>query len=197
MGPYNNNGYVLADRASRECYLVDAPAEIPRLLTEASGMLVKGVLITHTHPDHIAGYADLMALTELPVAVHPADAARLPGPAVFGLNDGDVLQVGSTPIQVLHTPGHTPGGVCLLIGDCLISGDTLFPGGPGYTRGPEAFEQVVRSITEHLYALDSAVKVFPGHGGDTTIGDSKIEYTVFTAKARNAGLHGEVHWLTS
>ena len=197
MGPYDNNGYVLADTTSGECYLVDAPAEIERLLEEARDFTPKGVLITHTHPDHVAGYADLKRRADLPVAVHPDDAPRLPGMPDFYLAHGEPLYVGRQVIRPLHTPGHTPGGICLALDGCLISGDTLFPSGPGYTREPEAFQQLVESITELLHVLDDATIVFPGHGPETTIGASKAEYATFAAKPHPADLHGHVQWLTS
>jgi len=195
MGPYDNNGYVITDPKSREAYIVDAPAEFERLLAEARDFRVKGVLVTHTHPDHIAGYADLKRLTDLPVGVHPADEPRLPGKPEFTLEHDDDLRLGALRVRVIHTPGHTPGGVCLHVGDCLVSGDTLFPGGPGMTRGPEAFHQVVDSITTRLYTLADGTRVLPGHGGDTTIGESKREYAVFAAKRRSEDVSGHVNWL--
>lgn len=197
MGPYDNNGYVLADPSTGECYLVDAPAEVHRLLEEARPFHIKGVLLTHSHPDHIQGYADLKRAASIPVAVHPDDEARLPSAPELYLRHDDVLHIGRTPIRVLHTPGHTPGGVCLLIGDCLISGDTLFPGGPGRTPSAEGFQQVVRSITELLLPLADGVAVFPGHGADAIIGQARSEYAVFAAKPHPADLHGHVSWLTT
>ncbi len=194
MGQFNNNGYAVVDPSTKECYLVDAPAEISRLIDEAKQFDIKAVLITHTHPDHVAGYQDLKRLTNLPVAVHPSDEARLPGKADFHLNNKDSLTVGKIPIRVISTPGHTPGGVCLAVGDCLISGDTLFPGGPGRTRNAESFQQLVRSITSELYILADHVTVFPGHGADTTIGKSKQEYAIFAGKPHRADLSGDVVW---
>jgi glyoxylase-like metal-dependent hydrolase (beta-lactamase superfamily II) len=197
MGPYDNNGYVLADPASKECYLVDAPAQFERLLKEAEGYSIKGVLLTHTHPDHIAGYADLKRLTNLPVAVHADDAARLPEPPAYYLAHNDTIQLGQRAIRVLHTPGHTPGGVCLAMEGCLISGDTLFPGGPGRTRSADGFRQVVKSITELLHVLDDSMVVYPGHGAETTIGVSKAEYAAFAARLHPSELQGDVRWLSS
>ena len=84
MGPYGNNGYVLADPISKECYLVDAPAEIERLFKEATGLKIKGVLLTHTHPDHIAGYSDLKQFYDVEIGVHPSDAYKLPDAPGFG-----------------------------------------------------------------------------------------------------------------
>ncbi|MEX2598054.1 MAG: MBL fold metallo-hydrolase [Dehalococcoidia bacterium] len=194
MGPYDNNGYVIADPKTKEAYIVDAPAEVERLLGEARDFHVKAVVLTHTHPDHVAGYADLKRLTDLPVAVHPADEPRLPGKPELRLADGSDLFVGSIRIRVLHTPGHTPGGVCFLADGVLVSGDTLFPGGPGRTSSPENFKQVVGSITNRLLTLDARTLVLPGHGADTTIGDSRREYEVFASKPHPDDLHGHVSW---
>jgi len=197
MGSYSNNGYVLADPESRECYVVDAPDDIERLLAEAEPFHIKGCLLTHTHPDHIAGYARLMEATDVPVAVHPDDEARLSAPASLHLSDGETLNIGNSKVQVLHTPGHTPGGVCLVLDGCLISGDTLFPGGPGFTRSREHFQQVVHNIRTRLLTLPEDTLVLPGHGADTTIAEAKREYSAFAAKSHPDDLHGHVQWLTS
>ncbi|MEX2430613.1 MAG: MBL fold metallo-hydrolase [Dehalococcoidia bacterium] len=197
MGPYDNNGYIIADPKSKEAYLVDAPAEVERLLDEAKEFRVKAVLITHTHPDHVAGYTDLKRLTDLPVVVHPADEARLPGTPEMRIEHGADLFIGNTRIRVLHTPGHTPGGICLAVDGVLVSGDTLFPGGPGRTRSPEDFQQVVASITERLLVLDDGTLVLPGHGANTTIAGSKQEYAAFASRPHAEGLHGHVSWLES
>ncbi len=197
MGPYDNNGYVIADPSTKEAYLVDAPADIQRLLNEADGFQVKGVVVTHTHPDHVAGYADLKRLTDLPVAAHESDARRLPGKPDALLAHDDELNVGPTRIRVLHTPGHTPGALCLHVDGALVSGDTLFPGGPGRTNTADDLRQIVASIEERLLVLPDGALVLPGHGADTTIGASKAEYAVFKSKEQPAGLHGHVGWLTS
>lgn len=194
MGPYNNNGYVIADPITKEAYIIDAPKQIERLLAEAQGFQLKAALITHTHPDHIAGYEDLLRLTGLPVAVHPADADRLPGKPAFHLEDRAELTVGQQRIRLLHTPGHTPGGICLLVDECLVSGDTLFPGGPGMTRSAEAFKQLVESITKRLLTLPLGHGIYPGHGDDTSVAASKREYGRFNSKPRAADLFGTVRW---
>lgn len=197
MGPYDNNGYVLADPRTKEAYIVDAPAQIERLLDEARDFRVKGVIVTHTHPDHVAGYADLKRLSDLLVAVHADDEPRLPGKPELRLAHGDELTIGTTRIRVIHTPGHTPGGLCLYVDGTLVSGDTLFPGGPGRTNSAGDFGQLVASITTHLYALPDGTLVLPGHGSDTTIANSKSEYAIFAAKQHAADLHDHVSWLDS
>ena len=96
--------------------------------------------------------------------------------------------------MVIHTPGHTPGSCCFLVGRHLISGDTLFPGGPGRTSGPQELQQTIASITGSLYTLPDDTIVLPGHGDDTTIGRSRQEYDVFTSRSHPADLHGDVLW---
>jgi len=98
---------------------------------------------------------------------------------------------------VLHTPGHTPGSLCLLSGKHLFSGDTLFPGGPGKTGNPAAFEQIINSITEKLFILPDETLVYPGHGEDTVLGKEKQEFAVFSSRPRTPGLCGDVLWLSS
>ena len=194
MGPYDNNGYVLADPATKEAYLVDAPAEVERLLAEADGLLVKGVVVTHTHPDHVAGYADLKRLTDLPVLVHESDARRLPGAPDALVAHDEELRAGAVRIRVLHTPGHTPGAICLHVDGAVVSGDTLFPGGPGRTNTPADLRQLVASIEERLLPLPGGDLVLPGHGADTTLAASQAEFAVFRSKPHPPDLHGNVLW---
>ena len=110
------------------------------------------------------------------------------------LKDGDVIKFGNRELQVLATPGHTDGGVCLLVGKHLFSGDTLFPGGPGKTRSPEALQQVIGSITSKLLVLSDDTAVYPGHGLDTTIGDARREYQAFASRPHPSELSGDVTW---
>jgi glyoxylase-like metal-dependent hydrolase (beta-lactamase superfamily II) len=153
------------------------------------------VAITHGHGDHIEGYAEFRAGLTAPFGLHKDDADRLlPHVSEFYLEDGATIEVGELSLKLMHTPGHTPGGVCLLLGKHLFSGDTLFPGGPGKTQTPEALKQVITSITERLFVLPDDTNVYPGHGSDTTIGASKAEYAVFTSRDHAADLSGDVLW---
>jgi glyoxylase-like metal-dependent hydrolase (beta-lactamase superfamily II) len=97
----------------------------------------------------------------------------------------------------MHTPGHSPGSISLLVNDAVLVGDVLFPGGPGRTRDPEALATSIESITTRLYRLPDDTLVLPGHGATTTIGDSKREYEVFASKEHPADLAGDVLWLES
>ena len=159
---------------------------------------IKSILITHGHGDHIAGVREVKNGTGKEVGIHQEDASNLgadkPG---FFLEDGDSIQIGTVNLQVMFTPGHTPGGVCLLTGKHLFSGDTLFPGGPGRSRSPEAFKQLLGSITSRLLILPDDTSVYPGHGDDTTIGAAKEEYANFASRPHAEDLHGEIAWLSS
>jgi glyoxylase-like metal-dependent hydrolase (beta-lactamase superfamily II) len=197
MGPFGNNGYIIACPETGEAVIIDAPAEPRKLLREAKGLTVKALLITHAHRDHLLGLAEMERRTGAPLAAHPLEVERLPRSPDILLRDGDTLEVGKVRLQVLHTPGHTPGAVCFLTGRHLFSGDTLFPGGPGKTRTPEAFRQIVESITTRLLPLPEDTIVYPGHGDETTIGRAREEYNAFASRPHPPDLCGDVEWLKS
>jgi glyoxylase-like metal-dependent hydrolase (beta-lactamase superfamily II) len=111
------------------------------------------------------------------------------------LEDNQIVGIGKNQIRVIHTPGHTPGSVCFLMGDHLITGDTLFPGGPGKTGSPQDFEDILESITQKIYGLPDHTACYPGHGANTTVGESKKEYRVFAEKERTRPVYGDVEWL--
>jgi glyoxylase-like metal-dependent hydrolase (beta-lactamase superfamily II) len=113
------------------------------------------------------------------------------------LADGDRLAVGGLSLEVIHTPGHTPGSCCFLVGGYLIAGDTLFPGGPGHSNSPEELQENIASITERLYTLPGETFVLPGHGDNTTIERSREEYAVFASRPHAPDLHGDVLWESS
>ena len=154
-------------------------------------MKVQGILLTHGHSDHIGAVQTLVDAYHVPVYIHEGDAEYLTNPEVNlsaysgrsitvkvydvrYVKEGDPISLGDTTFTVIETPGHTPGGVCYYTEGTLLAGDTLFQGSVGRTDFPNGdFEQLSQGIKEKLYTLPNDTKVYPGHGGQTTIGDEK------------------------
>ena len=172
VGSMENNVYVLECPETHDAFLVDGCFEADKILKETEGANVIGILQTHGHQDHVQALAELKERLGVPVHAHPGD--DYPVDVDVRLADGDELKFGNRSLRVLHTPGHTPGGVCFVSGRHLVSGDTLFPGGPGNTWGnKDAFEEIIESVSTKLFVLDDDTAVYPGHGADTTIGNEK------------------------
>ena len=179
VGPLGTNCYLLEDEHTRAAAVIDPGGDGARIEAQllADGAELKLILLTHAHFDHTGGVAELHAAhPEVPVFLHPADAARL-GSQVFPpigaptvpYGDGDVVKLGDLDIQVLHTPGHTPGGVCLLVGDALFTGDTLFQGSMGridFEGG--SYEDIMASLAR-LAHLPGDFRVLPGHMDASTL----------------------------
>jgi glyoxylase-like metal-dependent hydrolase (beta-lactamase superfamily II) len=194
LGPYGNNAYIVADRDAGEAIIVDMPAGSRAVIDAARNLKITAILLTHTHPDHWADYDLVKQATGAPVVCHPAEVIMPTAKIDRPLADGDEIAVGKASLRAIHTPGHTPGSTCYVAGGILFSGDVLFPGGPGRTRTPADLRQSIASITERLYSLPVETLVLPGHGGDTTIGDSKREYSVFASREHPSDLCGDVTW---
>ncbi|MBW3601522.1 MAG: MBL fold metallo-hydrolase [Actinobacteria bacterium] len=172
VGPMDNNAYLLVDPVEGQALLVDAAAEPARLLDQLRGVELVGVLTTHGHRDHWQALDTVADATGVPTWLHPADRDLVPRVADHDAADGARVAFGGAEVRLVHTPGHTAGSVCALLGDShLFTGDTLFPGGPGNTFGdPEAFRTIMRSLRERLFTLPDRTWVYPGHGDDTTLG---------------------------
>lgn len=174
VGNHENNCYVLIDPESREALIIDAAWEPDRILEEVEGLKVKRVLTTHGHYDHHDAFDPVRKELGVPGGIGPADADMLKTPPDFLIDEGDTFTFGRHEVRSLHTPGHTPGATCFLIGKHLFSGDTLFPGGPGNTKGDkQRFAEIIESIRTRLFTLPEDTVVYPGHGRDTTIGTEK------------------------
>jgi glyoxylase-like metal-dependent hydrolase (beta-lactamase superfamily II) len=172
----DNNVWLVGD--DERVVIIDAPHDAGAIVAAVGGRTVDGIVCTHGHNDHINAAVELAETTGAPIALHPDDRMlwdvvhpnRRPD---IDLAHGDVLQMGGTLLQVWHTPGHSPGGVCLQVDEAgvVFTGDTLFQGGPGATgRSYSDFPTIIDSIRDRLLTLPPGTKVLTGHGDSTTIG---------------------------
>jgi hydroxyacylglutathione hydrolase len=195
LGPYETNAYIIVCARTKESLVIDAPANTAEIIEKLEGTIPKYILLTHDHYDHTGVITSLRSKLKVPLATHELSTFQLKTPPEILLKGGETLQLGKLEIEVLFTPGHTPGGLCFRVGKYLFAGDTLFPGGPGHTDSPEDFKQILDSIINEIYSLPDETLVLPGHGDGTTIKKSKDEYEVFASKPHGE-LYGDVTWLS-
>lgn len=170
-----NNLWVIGN--DNECIVIDAPHDVDAIAELVAGRKVLSIVCTHGHDDHIRMAPLAAQRFDSPVLLHPDDLAvwRLthPNESPTGwLQDGQEITVGDIALKVIHTPGHSPGSVCIYSADLgtVFSGDTLFAGGPGATgRSYSDFPTIIDSISKRLFSLDGSTVVRPGHGQNTTI----------------------------
>jgi hydroxyacylglutathione hydrolase len=194
VGPYDTNCYVLICPTTGESIVVDPAAEGERILREVAGTTVKYILLTHAHMDHVGALAEVREATGAPLGVHPADARRFRVDADLELADGEVLKWGDCQLRVVHTPGHTPGSVCLILDERVLVGDTIFPGGPGHSASPEAFKQILATLQEAVFTWPDETELYPGHGSATTVGQERPAFEAFLHKPWPDRLCGDVTW---
>ena len=194
-GPYANNMYLVVCPQTNESIIIDTPADPEPMIELAKTTDVKAIIITHNHIDHLLGFDAVTAAIDAPVGISTEDADELPRPADRLIKDGDVISAGKVNLIAKLTPGHTAGSTCFYTPGHLFAGDTLFPGGPGKTWSPEAFQQIVESITTKLFILCDDDNVFPGHGGDETdVKTAKAEYADFASREHPDDIFGDVLW---
>ena len=194
VGPLACNCTILGDEGSREAIVIDPGEDVSRIAKRLNeqGLKLKQILVTHGHIDHVGGALKLKRLTGAPIFMNEADLPQLDmmeeqarwlgvrapetAPPDEGLAEGQVVGLEHYPAQVLHTPGHTQGSVCLHFAPMklLVAGDTLFAGSIGRTDLPGGdSEQIIDSIEARLLGLPPETKVIPGHGPGTTIAAEK------------------------
>jgi glyoxylase-like metal-dependent hydrolase (beta-lactamase superfamily II) len=180
VGMLGTNCYVVGDKDSGEAVVIDpgfdSEPEAQQILDEIerNGLHIKYIVNTHGHPDHNGGNSILKNHSHAPILIHEADAPMLNGPpADRRLREGDIIEAGKVKLKVIHTPGHSPGSTALLTEDYVFSGDTLFAGSIGrYDLPGASHEELVNSLKK-LLTLPDHVKVCPGHGPATTIGEER------------------------
>jgi glyoxylase-like metal-dependent hydrolase (beta-lactamase superfamily II) len=189
VGPYDNNAYLLRCTATGDTMLIDAAAEPDRLLAARTDGLLVSVVTTHQHPDHWQGLEAVVGVTGPAVIAHPLDAPGLPIPMTETVMDGDVLAIGDAQVKVVHLKGHTPGSIALVYDSDssaphIFTGDSLFPGGPGNTRKNVAdFTSLMDDLEAKVFGVfPDATWVYPGHGGDTTLGAERPHLAEWRAR---------------
>jgi glyoxylase-like metal-dependent hydrolase (beta-lactamase superfamily II) len=186
VGHFSVFCYLIGDEESKEALFIDPADDTDMLISEARsrGLTIKYIVNTHAHVDHIMGNAEMVEKTGAKIIIHEKDApllvrqppdllamfrAKPSPPADILVKDGDLIQVGKIGVKVLHTPGHSPGGMSLYVKGMVFTGDTLFVGSVGRTDFPGcSWEVMEASIREKLYALPGDTLVYPGHNYGST-----------------------------
>jgi glyoxylase-like metal-dependent hydrolase (beta-lactamase superfamily II) len=183
VGPMDNNAYLLRCTSTGELLLIDAANEPQTLLGLIGDTPLATIVTTHRHGDHWQALEDVAKATGAATVAHTDDAPALPVQPTRLVNHGDTIGVGDAQLSVIHLRGHTPGSIALgydaggALTDQphLFTGDSLFPGGPGNTdHDPERFNSLITDLENRIFAeLPDGTWVYPGHGGDTTIGTER------------------------
>ena len=177
LGAYQTNTYLVWEENSPTCVVIDPGYQPETILSEVKnlGKEIAAILLTHGHFDHVGGVRELAAETGCPVYLNEADLSMPPqmtaGPLYYTntYGEGDFLEAAGLSFKVLHTPGHTPGSICLTCENAMFSGDTLFWGSCGRTDLPGGSWATIRKSLLRLAELSGDYDVYPGHGDATTL----------------------------
>jgi hydroxyacylglutathione hydrolase len=175
VGEKDTNCYVVACADTREAVVIDPGGDAPKILSQLDGLSVKWIVVTHAHPGHTGAKDDVKAATQATTAMHLADATTYLKSAERYLLSTDTLPFGNFGLEVLITPGHTPGGLSYKVGNHVFTGDTLLAGKIGRVDLPGSSpQQMLLSLHGQLLRLPDNTVVYPGHGPNTTIGAERV-----------------------
>jgi hydroxyacylglutathione hydrolase len=194
LGPYETNAYTVVCKKTGESLAADAPAGASEIIASLKGTKPRYILLTHDHYDHVGVIVSLRARLKVPLATHIDNTYQLKTPPEIIVKNGDTLKLGKLEVDVLFTPGHTPGSLCFKVDKYLLAGDTIFPGGPGHTDTPDDFRQIMISIKEKIFRLPDDTVILPGHGNSTTVKQAKAEYAVFASHEHRQDIYGDITW---
>lgn len=192
VGPLMENCYILGDEKSKKSAVID-PGDEPERIVEKlkkKRLNCEYILLTHAHVDHVSGIKGVVEATGARVYIHKNDAFMLKAAPVqalaFGmkpfmppkiekyLEDGEVIEFGDLKVKIIHTPGHSSGGICFLVENCIFVGDTIFQGSIGRTDLPGGnYNELINSVETKIWTLPDDTIIYPGHGPETTVGYEK------------------------
>jgi glyoxylase-like metal-dependent hydrolase (beta-lactamase superfamily II) len=197
VGIYGANCYIAGSEETHEAAIIDPGAEFNKIdkKINALGLTPKIVILTHCHGDHIGAVEEFIDKYGTKVYIHTEDAESLNNgsmnfsKSMFGkgisikadveLEDGDVITLGELKFEIIHTPGHTRGGICIKVGNIMMTGDTLFSNSIGRTDFPGgSFEEIIKSIKDKIFKYEDDTVIYPGHMSPSTIKKEK-QYNPF------------------
>ena len=195
IGPYSNNVYIITCKETSECVIIDTSYAAEPILAACQGAEPKYILQTHCHGDHIDAIDEVRERTGVPLGLHPEDSKEFGIKGDFEINGGETITFGKISLKAIHTPGHCRGMLMFSYPGHCVCGDTIFPGGPGKTWNHEQLLLSIETIKNKVFALPDDTVLYPGHGANSTVADSKKEFAVFEAAGRpKPGEFGDVTW---
>ncbi|MCB0162586.1 MAG: MBL fold metallo-hydrolase [Anaerolineae bacterium] len=194
VGPWPMNTYALICSDTGQSVLIDPGAEPDKLAAMLVDSTPVAILLTHAHSDHIGALAEMREQLNVPVFIHPADS-HMGVMADEWFADGDTFTLGQHTLHIIHTPGHTPGMVTLMLPDHrAIVGDTIFQGGPGKTWSPHYFKVTMDTMRNIVFTWPDDTICYPGHGPAFRLGDERPAFEAFVQRGQYEGLFGDVSW---